>query len=336
MDWFERLTGFREGGYSEAKARLRLEAGRLVSSVNGRSYQVGEFEVVSLAVLRARAKAPYLTGRLNLSLVRGDVRRLHAAHENRNALFQVASQFNMLEMIGPSVSPEDGVTRYQNDPTQGPACAIAAGAATIFRNYFAPVGCDHGQSSDRQLDGLADLGARLSALTGHPVNQLWRMQNGYAMGITSGIQAIGEALGACTEDQLDNLRGALRIGLQWDAGVTDAGAPADHWVSQAFCSALPVSYCSLPSVLWAPFARLVLEAAYEATLHAGRLNLARGRSATVFLTGLGGGAFGNDDAWIDAALGRALEQFRDTPLDVRLVSYREHRPGFVALNEAFK
>jgi hypothetical protein len=336
MDWFEHLTGFREGGYAETKARLRSEAGRLISDVNGRSYHVGEFEVVSLAELRARAQTATSGGRLKVSLVRGDVRRLHAAHENGGALFQVASQFNMLEMIGPHVAPEDGVTRYENDPTQGPACAIAAGAATIFRNYFAPVGNDDGQTAQRQLDGLADLGVRLSALTGRPVEQLWRMQNGYAMGIASGIQAIGDALSACTDAELDDLRGALRIGLQWDAEVTGASAPANHCVSQAFCSALPVSYCGLPSPLWDPFARLVLEAAYEATLHAGRVNMARRGSATVFLTALGGGAFGNDDAWIDAALDRALQRFRDTPLDVRLVSHGEHRPSFLILNEAFK
>ena len=38
------------------------------------------------------------------------------------------------------MTPEDGVTRYKDDPTQGPACAIAAGAATIYRNYFVPIG----------------------------------------------------------------------------------------------------------------------------------------------------------------------------------------------------
>ena len=62
----------------------------------------------------------------------GDVRALHGAPEHANALFQVASQFNLLEMVGPEVTPEDGVTRYQGDKTQGPACAIAAGAATIY------------------------------------------------------------------------------------------------------------------------------------------------------------------------------------------------------------
>ena len=64
---------------------------------------------------------------------------MHADPELDGALFQVASQFNLLEMTGPSATPEDGVTRYSADHTQGPACAIAAGAATIYRNYFAPV-----------------------------------------------------------------------------------------------------------------------------------------------------------------------------------------------------
>ena len=55
---------------------------------------------------------------------------MHADSELGGALFQVASQFNLLEMAGPSVSPEDGVTRYGGDHTQGPACAIAAGGRT--------------------------------------------------------------------------------------------------------------------------------------------------------------------------------------------------------------
>src|SRR5437763_11859741 len=106
---------------------------------------------------------------------------MHRSPENTGALFQVASQFNLLEMVSPTVTPEDGVTRYQHDRTQGPACAIAAGAATIYRNYFAPVGSDHGQTAGRQLDGLAELGQALSAALNTPTSALWKMQNGYAL-----------------------------------------------------------------------------------------------------------------------------------------------------------
>jgi hypothetical protein len=119
---------------------------------------------------------------------------MHQLHENAGALFQVASQFNLLEMISPEVTPEDGVTRYRNDPTQGPACAIAAGAATIYRNYFAPIGGGYGQTATRQFDGLADLGAALAAALNKPVEALWRMSNGYALCTRAGLDAIAAHL----------------------------------------------------------------------------------------------------------------------------------------------
>lgn len=70
--------------------------------------------------------------------------------------------------------------------------------------------------------------------------------------------------------------------------MTD-GQPPGPPVTQAFCSALPAA-------AWAPSPRLVLEAAYEATLLTGVLKGAREGSRRVQLTRLGGGAFGNADA----------------------------------------
>ena len=159
MDWFENVTGCREGGYEATRNKLKVESGRLHSLVNGKSYGIGSLELVSLQTLRERAQSGGgLPGRLEVEIVRGDVRKLHLVPQNAGALFQVASQFNMLEMTGPEVTPEQGVTRYDEDLTQGPACAIAAGAATIFRNYFVPPGEGYGQTDERQLDGLAQMG----------------------------------------------------------------------------------------------------------------------------------------------------------------------------------
>jgi hypothetical protein len=79
MDWFEKLTGFRETGYDETRARLEVEGGRLRSRVNGASYGIGELELVPLQALRERAKsASNLPGRLKISVVTGDV-RAHAS-----------------------------------------------------------------------------------------------------------------------------------------------------------------------------------------------------------------------------------------------------------------
>ena len=322
MDWFEKLTGFREVGYEETRGQLETEGERLRSRVNGASYGLGELELVSLHALRERAKsASPPPGRLKTSVVRGDVRRMHQDHENAGALFQVASQFNLLEMISPDVTPEHGVTRYQSDHTQGPACAIAAGAATIYRNYFAPIEGSRGQTATRQLDGLADLGAALSTAMEIPIGNLWRMQNGYAMGTQTGLDAISRHLASVTTEQIDLLRGKLRIGMHRDVEVTEAPGPDRPLVSQSFCSGLPVAYSRVPAIHWKPFALLVLEAAYEATMWAAVLNAQRGASRVAFLTLLGGGAFGNHESWIHAAMRRALELTSQFDIDVRLVSY---------------
>jgi hypothetical protein len=322
MDWFEMLTGFREAGYDDTRAKLKVEDGQLKSLVNGKSYRIGELELVSLQALRERvASAGALPGSLKVSVVTGDVRHMHQSPENAGALFQVASQFNLLEMIGPEVTPEQGVTRYQYDRTQGPACAIAAGAATIYRNYFAMVDRSYGQTAIRQLDGLAVLGEFFSAALNRPVASLWRMQNGYALCTRAGLDAIAAYLGALQSEQIDMLRGKLCIGVHRDVEVTDAEGGHRPVVSQAFCSALPIAYSSVSSAHWKPFASLVLDAAYEATMLAAVLNKHRGASNVVLLTFLGGGAFGNDDDWIYGAMRRALRMMLGFGLDVRIVSY---------------
>ncbi len=320
MSWFERLTGFEETDYHGTRGRLAVEDGHLVSKVNGRRYGIGQFETPSLAELRDRVKSTGAPrGRLQLRNVVGDARKMHGEPAHAGALFQVASQFNLLEMTSPQVTPEHGVSRYQFDRTQGPACAIAAGAGTIWRNYFVPVGGGEGQTAERQLDMLADMGLALAESLGRRPGELWAMRNGYALCTPDGLQTIESHLAGLDEAGRDALRARLRIGLQWQVEVTDG--PAGAVVSQAYCSALPVAYSGIPPWMWPRFATLVLEAAYEATLLAACQNAAAARSNVVLLTRLGGGAFGNDPDWIDAAMRRALDACRDFDLDVRLVSY---------------
>lgn len=323
MNWFEHLTGFAEDGYAATQRRLRVEGDELVSTVNGKRYGIGELTLPTLAELRARVN-PARGQRSSVAGMVGDARALHQDRRFEGALFQVASQFNVLEMTSQHVTPEQGVTGYAHDPTQGPACSIAAGAATIFRNYLVPVGDGVGQTADRQIDNLAGLGAALAELTGLPVDRLWSMRNGYALGTDEGIAAVSEALAGAREELRDSLRGHLAIGLHRDVEVTDGDA---GWrVSQAFCSALPLGYSPLPRRLWEPFARLVLEATYEATLLSAAEHAGRGGSTTVLLTRVGGGVFANDPGWIDAAIERALGVVADAGLDVRIVGHREISP----------
>jgi hypothetical protein len=321
-NWFTRLTGFQETSYASTKAQLEVEGGVLRSKFNGRSFGIGQFEMVSLAELRKQvAESPQVNAPTQLGIVTGDVRKMHQQPQYAGAMFQVASQFNALEMVGPNVTPEDGVTRYEHDRTQGPACAIAAGAATIYRNYFVPVGDQAGQTADLQLDGLADLGAELGRALGCPVTDLWRMQNGYALASREGLDRITGHLQTLNEPARYELAGMLRFGWHRDVEVTEGPTSPGQRVSQMFCSALPVAYSRVAAQHWQAFAQLVLDAAYEATLLAAVLNHRQGGSNKVLLTQLGGGAFGNSTQWISKAIERALHRAATYGLDVRLVSY---------------
>ena len=314
--WFKSLVGFHEQNGDQVRSQISVDNGTMISSANDRQMNCGILETPSLKELRSSVQSASTTARrLKLSEVVADVQQLHTASENVGALFQVASQFNLLEMVSPSVTPEDGVDIYEGDHTQGPACAIACGAGTIYRNYLVPVNGKLGQTADNQIDCLYDLGVML----GNSDNKLWKMQNGYALPTSSGLKSISQQLSDSDESELDELRQALRIGLHWNTEVTIGSQP--QLVSQAYCSALPVAYTSHSDTLWAAFAQLVLEASYEATLCAAVLNSARTESRKVNLTLLGGGAFGNRDEWIISAIRRAASLFAGFDLDVSIVSY---------------
>jgi len=227
------------------------------------------------------------------------------------------------------------VTRYSSDHTQGPACAIAAGAATIYRNYFAPVDGEYGQTRNRQIDGLAGVGAALCAKLGCSVADLWTMRNGYALCTEAGLEAITRLLAEATDEARDQLCGQLAIGLHRHVQVTDVlDGPRRH-VSQAFCSALPIAYSSVRPSAWEAFARLVLEATYEATLLAAVEQANGGGSNIVLLTRVGGGAFGNNDDWIQDAIVRAVEIVEHAGLDIRLVSHGRIHDSNRAIAEQF-
>src|SRR3954469_7056266 len=230
-DWFADLMGFRETSYDATRDQLAVEGDELVSRVNGKRCGIGKLDVPTLAELRARVEVS-TDRRSSVRCVTGEARAMHADQELEHALFQVASQFNLLEMTGPSVTPEDGVTRYGGDRTQGPACAIAAGAATIYRNYFAPVGGAIGQTRERQINALAGVGDALSDKLGRPVSDLWQMRNGYALCTAAGLDAITALLSDGDEDLRDTLRAQLAIGLHREVEVTDVREGTRRHVSQ--------------------------------------------------------------------------------------------------------
>lgn len=321
MDWFEQLTGFKERSYAETQKDLVFEGNSLFCPAVNKHYDLGEFEIPSLLELRQRVTELYPpeniqfeASKITQQSVRADAYKLHGAAEAKGAVIQVASQFNLLEMISPNMSPEDGVTRYQHDPTQGPACAMATGPATIFRNYGIMIDGKQGQTKDRQINTMDKL---IKALDIQEIE----MRNGYAMISRAGLEACNEKIRNLSAAQREEIKSLLKVGVQWSTTVTAKNAAENQKVTQVFCSALPISYNREQSTqLWEPLARIVLEACYEATLLIGIINSLQTKNPKVYLTRVGGGVFGNEDAWIGLAIDLAIERIAEHHIDVIHVS----------------
>jgi hypothetical protein len=327
MTWFKQIFGFTELTYAETQRQFRIESNKLHTDTRPpRSFEVGTLTTPSLDELRTQVGAltPPTGTRMTLRAISADAYALHTWPEVHGAMIQVASQFNLLEMPGPGTTPEHGITGYQHDQTQGPACAMACAPATAFRNYLVSVDGQSGQTQTHQINTLRDLD-RAIGIPGIC------MQNGYAMLDTETVRAIGQHIQDLDDAGRDELRQKLRIGLQSNTQVTADDSPPEQRVTQALCSALPVAYNHAPRSDWAPFASLVLEASYEATLLAAVLNHRQTGNPRVYLTMVGGGAFGNETRWIFQALRRAVHGVCHYPLDVAVVCYRQVSQDLVDL-----
>lgn len=328
--WFERLVGFEESTMNEVRSKLEVRDNRLFSLVNGREFIFGELEIPTLFSLQQRVKLENYRNKIHVEEKIGNIQSIHQDPENNGAVFQVASQFNLLEMVGPHVSPERGVGIYEKDFTQGPACAISCGAGTIYRNYFVNINGEIGQSRENQVDCLSELGVKLNNST----LDFWTMQNGYALSTKDGLIRLSQILNSKTNKEYDELKSLLKVGIQWNTQVTLNDSK--NLVTQVYCSALPVAYLGIDSNYWEPFARLILEATYEATFYTALINYERTGNPKIYLTLIGGGAFGNSSTWIFDAIKQTIDKFRNTPLEVKIVSYNRSNQAVIKLSEYFK
>ena len=314
-NWFTHLFGFNETSSKVVQQNIVLEGDKLRSRANNKVYQFGSLEVVSLQDLRNRSNLTPGLNRNTIGEVIGDVQHYHLFPENQGACFQAASQFNLLEMVHPGITPEDGITGYENDLTQGPACAIACGAGTVYRNYFVRLENQLGQTKEKQIDCLNLIGEYFN----NQEQRLWTIKNGYALATLEGLDKITSKLRRFSTSNYEHVKGLLQIGIQHDTEVTISNYA--QIVTQIYCSALPVSYSNVETNKWEAFSRLVLEAMYEATMLASIENCLRTGNNRLYLTLVGGGAFGNPYGWIADSIVQALNKYKYGGLEIRFISY---------------
>jgi len=327
--WFKQLTGLDEKSPEYVRDNMVINENEFHSLANSQKFVFGNLEIPTLDSLRIQNQhIENYEGCIQVKEIVADVQDLHSQIENSNALFQSASQFNLLEMVSPEIIPEQGIDRYEYDNTQGPACAISCGAGTIYRNYFVALNGQIGQTENNQINCLDLIGQAL----GNNNHELWEMRNGYALINQNGLLAINKKIAQLNEVERENLKGKLKTGIQWNTEVTKS--KTKHKVSQIYCAALPVAYSEIASFYWESFSRIILEATYESALYAGILNMKKNNSNAVYLTLVGGGAFGNEEYWILESIQKAIRKFKNVPLDVSIVSYNTSNPNLVkCINE---
>ena len=369
MDFFTQLFGFKE--LTKTDENYNITQATLANHPLLQPASLGSFSCQSLESLRGQGlqthrsrsshqQPPHPTDPTNnITLTHVPIQSALAEHAQNKGTFQVASQFNCLEMTSSSVTPEVGITGYASDATQGPACSIACAAATAYRNYLVPFpdlpNAPIGQTKDRQINNLDKV---LEVLGDKEDGSSWfDLKNGRLISDLKGIKDLNVRLQEIitAEGSLNRVRDAVKVGVHKDAAVFYGGEDQHGsfsplyghlWprkreegkedeqkekdeqqqqqqqqqqqprVTQVFCSAVAILFgttqedCEL-------FARVVLEASYEATLWAAIINhqqkeedkeggRPRGGRPRAHLTFVGGGVYGNRTEWIVDAINRAI------------------------------
>ncbi|HVY61893.1 MAG TPA: hypothetical protein VHF22_09580, partial [Planctomycetota bacterium] len=297
-------------------------AGNATLVTSDRRYEAGRFETVPIGRLRDRAAAVAERGgsggkgsAIRLSIALGgdpllDIGALQGWATERT-LFQVASQFNCLESVGPFLSP---VRNYPSDPTQGPRASVSAFPGIFLRHYAAPSPDGRfEQRSERQLDLLARAIPR----------SVGRVESGYLSSQTIGDK---KALAPTLLKNFESIEVGVHDGIEvvfghnWGGPVSD---PAPR-IAQVLTSTLALGCYSDNGKSVVGACKPLLRAAYLGTILAA---FALGKRRAV-LTLIGGGAFGNplDEIWaaIRWAIGEA-DGMAHGPLDV-VVNARESSP----------
>ena len=204
------------------------------------------------------------------------------------------------------------------------------------------------QSKETQVENLGDL---ITGLTEQADGKfpIVSVSNGYARSNGKKLQKVNERIGkrgprvpgvGQSSAGREGLLGLMRVGVQQDTQVTCtkmAQGENEPWyevksgadpllVTQVDASALSMSDAvdsDTTREQWEPLARLILDAAYEATLHAAVIHAKQKRERKrVVLTALGSES-GNDMKWISDAIVRALKLFKNAGLDVVINVYRD-------------
>ena len=365
-NWFTQVFGFDEKSFATNKGSFNVKNSGtndhiLMTVKKEEDIDIGVFRYVSVAELlnnatnnpSARDVFGFDRNNLKYFTMTSPAHVVHMTPGYSGSIFQVASQFNALEMVDPTRTPQQGITNYWNDKTQGPVCAMVCPFGTLYRNYFC-MPADGKQPEDKSVNVNPQIGTATGG-TGSGNNQIntltelmnvdcfkaLRFQNGYIfVKDKTHLDTINKYLS--TPENFWKAMMAIKYVIQEDTPVVDVttgdGKILDQIVSQIYCSAYPVAYSTdsnpvtgatprVPGTTrndYVLLSSMILHAVYYSTLAYAVTRITPDETRKkVFLTKVGGGVFGNEVSLIDNAIYNAVRHFTAYPIDVYIVEYKD-------------
>lgn len=282
-------------------------------------FQAGYFEEMSIKELRDATKIMTPGGGIfnvveaidphknDDVLKKVDSGALQALAQNKDAVFQIASNFNGLEFVGPKGHQVHNLTSYLRDNTQGPFASISGFPGLVLRDYYvfhtattadtpgSPTQAQlalaknpyiWGQSKDDKKTNTNNGQINFLDQTNIPVKQ------GYVILDNTTINN--------PEDEIEKMKIGYHGNLQVTFGFKEYSGKhhekvddTTQIINQVFTAAMDTTRnANTPENK--KVAQAILRAAYEGTLRAA---LFKGKK-NVILTLIGGGVFENDIRWI--------------------------------------
>lgn len=219
------------------------------------------------------------------------------------SMFQVASNFNGIETIDEEATPEteDFTTNYIYDHTQGPGASVSAGPAAIAR-VFAAYYDDRNPAQEWAQRGLKHQVNMLAGVRDH-----YRVVNGYVVNF-DGQKDVTQPLPDTSERGLDSIAGKVQLCVHENADVTFGARYYDnddndymavlkdpHRINQVFTAAMNLRQgANGKANQMLPDSPIKSKALLRASYMGSYLAAINTGCESLYLTLIGGGAFGND------------------------------------------
>lgn len=321
--FFRDIVGVNEAQFRKSRElmqKARPAPGKILNLSTQQIYQTGEFRLKTLGELRKATATPdpnRAPGTLHLLLSENDpssldIGRLQSLPRFRKALFQVASNFNALELMSPhDQRAMTEIGNYTLDRTQGPFASISAAPGLIARHYYAFESPNRPPDTWRQkYDGAQIEMLKATAL---------RVTNGY---VTLDKDALAYILDP--EDIAVVVHRDIQVTFGQTAGSQHLRvSDTEQTIDQVFTATLDLGsrqthFVHEHRAEVARLAKSLLRAAYESTL----LAAVEGKRKEVVLTLIGGGVFQNPTEWIVETLENLVPLIVNSGLVVYLNCFR--------------